>query len=239
LIASADVGRLDDPDLVRREYATLDRLERRRLGATASLSEPEEPLGTLLSAVAAARPQRVLDAGCGDGSIAALVAAPDVVCVDQSEASVAAARARGLHAAVADIAQLPFPSSSFDVVMSNWTLYHLADVDGGLREIKRVLHPGGRFVGAYNHPEHLAELWHAVGHVWRRVSFDAQTGEQVLRRHFQVVERRDTDGAVLWEDADALAVYLDAYREITGPLTPPRGPYPFRASRRNCVFVAY
>jgi SAM-dependent methyltransferase len=192
----------------------------------------------LLSAVAAARPQRVLDAGCGDGSIAALVAAPEVVCVDQSEASVAAARARGLDAGVADIAQLPFPSSSFDVVMSNWTLYHLADVDGGLREIARVLRPGGRFVGAYNHPDHLAELWQAVSQVWPSVSFDAHTGEQALRRHFQVVERHDTDGAVLWEDADAVAAYLDAYREITGPLTPPPGPYPFRASRRNCVFVA-
>jgi hypothetical protein len=33
--------------------------------------------------------------------------------------------------------------------------------------------------------------------------------------------------------------FLDAHRELAGrPLVAPDGPYPFRASRRNCVFIA-
>ena len=37
---------------------------------------------------------------------------------------------------------------------------------------------------------------------------------------------------------DELQAYLDAYVEFVGPQQPPDGPYPFRATRRNCVLVA-
>jgi SAM-dependent methyltransferase len=229
---------LDDRAFVSREYASLDRLERRRLDRTGWLRESGEPIDTLLAAIAEARPHRVLDAGCGSGALSALVAAPSVVCVDQSAAAVQAARARGLEALQADIEQLPYEDASFDVVMSNWTLYHLPDLNRGLREIARVLRPGGRLVGAYNRTGHLNELWQATNCEPPRNSFEGHNGTEALRRHFLVVERRDTGGEVLWETRDALTAYLDAYTEMLGPLEAPEGPYPFRASRRNCVFVA-
>jgi hypothetical protein len=50
--------------------------------------------------------------------------------------------------------------------------------------------------------------------------------------------RLDSTGEVLWQSRDELEAYLEAYGEIAGPLDAPEGPYPFRASRRNCVFVA-
>jgi hypothetical protein len=59
-----------------------------------------------------------------------------------------------------------------------------------------------------------------------------------LPEHFDRVERRDTEGEVLWEDRAALQSYLDAYSELLGDLTAPEGPFPFRARRRNCVLVA-
>lgn len=230
---------LDDPDLVAREYASLDRLERRRLDRTAWLRRGDEPIATVLSSIAEGRPRDVLDAGCGNGRTAALISAPRVVCVDLSTAAVEAARSRGLEALQADIEELPFEDASFDVVMSNWTLYHLPDLDRGLGEIARVLRPGGRLVGAYNRAGHLEELWRAVGHQWPPDTFDGENGGDVLRRHFKSVERRDTDGEVLWETRDVLAAYLDAFSELVGrPLTAPDRRYPFRASRRNCVFVA-
>src|SRR5438552_6875788 len=46
---------------------------------------------------AAARPGRVLDAGCGNAELAELIAAPEVVCVDASPAAVEQARSRGLR----------------------------------------------------------------------------------------------------------------------------------------------
>jgi SAM-dependent methyltransferase len=227
----------DDPELVAREYSSLDRFALRRLDRSGWL-RGSEPIPTLLAAVGEARPERILDVGCGDGALAALLTAPQVVCVDQSVAAVEAARARRLDASRADVRNLPFADASFDVVMCNWTLYHVADLDRALSEIARVCRPGGRFVGAYNLPGHLEEVWSAVGNRLPPDTFDGETGLAALGRHFDAVERRDTEGQVLWEDRDALQSYLDAYSELLGPLDAPRGPYPFRAGRRNCVLVA-
>lgn len=225
------------PGLVAREYASIDRLSCRRLDRTGWLRGTDE-VTALLSAVAEARPRRVLDAGCGDGGWAAMVAAPHVVCVDQSAAAVEAARSRGLEAHRARIEALPFEDGEFDLVMCNWVLYHLADLHLGLHELARVLRPGGRFVGAYGMPGHLNELWSVVEHRWPAGSFDGESGAEALARHFATVERRVTEGEVLWLSPEELQRYLDAYRELLGELSAPAGPYPFRATRRTCVLVA-
>jgi len=167
-----------------------------------------------------------------------MVAAPEVVCIDQAEAAVEAARARGLDARRAEIEALPFEEETFDVVMCNAVLYHLRDVERGLSELARVLRPGGRFVGVYTRPGHLAELWSAVGRRPAKQAFDGASGAELLAAHFAEVERRDTDGQVLWETREEVQTYLDAYRELVGPMRAPDGPYPFRAARLPCVFVA-
>ena len=229
---------MTDPHVVAKEYATLDRCALRRLDRTGWLRDAGEPIDTVLASLAEVRPRRVLDAGSGDGGIAALVAAPEVICLDRSQAAVDSARERGLDAVLGDIACLQFADAEFDAVMCNWTLYHLPDLDRGLFELARVLRPGGRMVGAYNMPDHLCELWSAVGREVTAESFTGQNGGQALARHFDRVARRDTGGDVLWESREALQEYLDAYLELAGPLTAPLAPYPFCARRRNCVFVA-
>ncbi len=92
--------------------------------------------------------------------------------------------------------------------------------------------------GFYGTPEHLTELWDAVGHQWPPDNFDSESGLEELGRHFARVEQRLTGGAVLWANRSDLQIYLDAYSEMVGPLEAPDGPYPFVASRRKCVFVA-
>jgi SAM-dependent methyltransferase len=232
------VRRISDPAIVSREYATTERLAARRLDRTAWLSG-EEPWHLALGAIAEARPGRVLDAACGTGDFAALVAAPEVVCVDISDAAVERARARGLRAEVADIERLPFADAEFDVVTCNWVLYHLSDLDAGVAEIARVLRPGGRFVGIYNHADHLAELWRLVADsVWGEDFFDCESGPAVLRRHFRQVECRDALGRAMWATREAAQSFLDAFAELAGPLAAPEGPYPLEATRRNCVLVA-
>jgi len=232
-------SRVDDVSYVRREYASLDRLEMRRLDRTAWLRFDElDEEQTLLAAIAEVRPRRILDVGCGGARVASTYTAPEVVCVDQSEAAVVAARERGLEAHVADAQALPFDDASFDVVTCSHTLYHLPDKDRVLAEFVRVLRPGGRFAGIYNAPQHLVELWQAVGAEWGRDDFDSESGLVLLRRHFARVERRMRGGAVLWIGRDDLQRYLDAYVELIGPLAAPDGPYPFVATRAKCVFVA-
>jgi GrpB-like predicted nucleotidyltransferase (UPF0157 family)/SAM-dependent methyltransferase len=230
------MSELDHPEIVAREYVTVDRLSQRRLDRTAWL-RGEEAWLLALQAIAAMRPRRVLDAGCGTGEFTELIAAPEVVAVDSSAAAVAAARARGLDARVADIQRLPFADAEFDVVTCNWVLYHLPDRERGLAELARVLRPGGRFVGLSDARDHLAELWRPLGDPWRH-AFGCERAPTELARHFARVERKDARAEATWETREALQAYLDAYRELLGPLKAPDGPYPFRAQRHNCILVA-
>ena len=42
----------------------------------------------------------------------------------------------------------------------------------------------------------------------------------------------------LWESRDDLQAFLDAFVEMMGPMVAPDGPYPFKVTRRNRVYVA-
>lgn len=95
---------------------------------------------------------RVLDVGCGTGddvrSIAALVGDDGFVAgTDSSHAMIAAARARGVPKPAAfytaSAAQLPFEDASFDAARAERVLQHVADPSAALRELRRVVRPGG------------------------------------------------------------------------------------------------
>ncbi|MDE8343421.1 MAG: class I SAM-dependent methyltransferase [Acidocella sp.] len=97
---------------------------------------------------------RVLDVGCGDGALACAVAllGADVTGTDPDPAMLAIARARAEKAGVhmtfleARVDQLPFADASFDVVTSVTVLCFVPDAADAVREMARVLRPGGRLV---------------------------------------------------------------------------------------------
>ncbi|MDG3002388.1 methyltransferase domain-containing protein [Paludisphaera mucosa] len=109
--------------------------------------------------------RRVLDVGCGLGEDAAALAklvAPDgaVVGVDGSRGMIEAARKRhgaveGLSFEVADAAALPFDDASFDACRIDRVLQHIADPAPVIREMARVLRPGGSLVAYDNDWETL------------------------------------------------------------------------------------
>lgn len=98
--------------------------------------------------------KRVLDAGCGDGtySIAAAERGARVTGVDMSADMLEAARARSAGRGVTvdwrqgDVLALPFPDSSFDLAIAIALLCLVSDPPGAVRELSRVLVPGGRLV---------------------------------------------------------------------------------------------
>jgi SAM-dependent methyltransferase len=143
-----------------------------------------------------------------------------------------------MHAILSDVQELPFADGAFDVAVASWMLYHVPDRARAIRELARVLKPAGRFVGCYNAPGHLGELWSLLDASPRAESFDAVSGPDELARVFTHVEVREATTAVLWESRQRLQAYLDAYRELYGPLAAPDVVYPFRATRRNVLLVA-
>ena len=82
---------------------------------------------------------------------------------------------------------LPFGDESFDVVAALWMLYHVADVDKALAQIRRVLRPGGLFVAVTNGDGHLADLRREAGGDAEVTGFSTQNGEAQLRAHFTEV----------------------------------------------------
>ncbi len=232
--------RLDDPELVRREYACEERLAAR----ISAYRWAEGPSGRDLAieAVAEAAPRRVLEVGCGQGELAERIpreAGCKVIALDQSERMVELARARGVEAIVGDVQALPFGDGEFDCALAGWMLYHVADVDRALSELARVLRPGGRLVAATNGRGHLRELHELLGMPRAEFAFSAENGEASLERLFTRIERRDASGWTRFPSRHEAQAYVESTMLLSRapqPLPPLEGPLPVR--RVSVVFVA-
>ena len=119
----------------------------------------------------------ILDVGCGGGrtieKLAALASNGSIYGVDYASGSVAASRARNaaliragrVDVQRASVSQLPFPANKFDLVTAVETQYYWPDLANDMREILRVLKPGGTLAviaetykkgGAYNRVQRSA-----------------------------------------------------------------------------------
>jgi len=87
----------------------------------------------------------VLDVGCGSGEQGAELVRRGwrVAGIDPSEQACAAASSRGVQAVVATLESAPFAPESFDAVVMNHSLEHVADPRDDLGRVFRLLRPGG------------------------------------------------------------------------------------------------
>ncbi|HKS67356.1 MAG TPA: class I SAM-dependent methyltransferase [Candidatus Acidoferrales bacterium] len=122
----------------------------------------------LLDQASLAPEQRVLDIGCGTGTLVALIKrlypAVDVVGLDPDPKALARAKTKSASAGASIQLdhgfsdELPYPDASFDRVFSSFMFHHLEaeSREQTVREVRRVLKPGGSF--------HLADFVHAGKH---------------------------------------------------------------------------
>ena len=104
---------------------------------------------------------RLLDVGCGTGWIADHFA--DYSGLDGSADAVAAATARGRNVQLHDVGEpLPFADASFDGVVLKDLLEHVADPVAVVREVLRVLVPGGRVFASS--PDAQRWVWNDYTH---------------------------------------------------------------------------
>ena len=144
----------------------------------------------------------VLEIGCGTGSIwigheEIVSGCGKLILTDLSEGMLEAAEKNlgereNMEYRKADIQSLPFMDESFDVVIANSMLYHVPDIEKGLREVRRVLKKGGVFYcatyGEHNFTDRLAQWFKLGGENFNpNHNFTMQNGKEKLSRSFEAV----------------------------------------------------
>ena len=186
--------------------------------------------------------RQALDVGCGNGAFLLPLArrlAPQeaiVIGLDLAEGSLGEARARvaveGLpvDCIIGDVEALPFDDRSFDLVLANYMLYHVPDLDQAIAELRRVLRPGGTLLAATNGQDHMSELWQLAelafihlgvspqkateaierGRAAGALSFRLETGAQCLRRSFTDVHLERYQDELHVTEVEPLVAYLSS-----------------------------
>jgi ubiquinone/menaquinone biosynthesis C-methylase UbiE len=134
--------------------------------------------------------KEVLEVGCGTGLIMRGLdgRAKRLVGVDISPGMLAEARRRGFDVFEGQAEKLPFADESFDLAYSFKVLAHVPDIELALREMARVLRPGGHLV---------AEFYNALSlrHLAKRLARPGKISE--ARTEAEMFTRWDTPKQVL------------------------------------------
>jgi ubiquinone/menaquinone biosynthesis C-methylase UbiE len=147
--------------------------------------------------------KRVLDYGCGSGYGTASVSdvCAQITGVDISTEAIAhaknhfnASNLSYLQIERAEVAPLPFPDSSFDVVLSFQVIEHVEDVSAYLREIERVLTPGGYVLIAT--PDRSSRLFpfQEPWNMWHLREYSQSQLYNILTQYFSNVNVRQMGG---------------------------------------------
>ncbi len=127
----------------------------------------QELAGPIFAMLAPKPGERILDLGCGDGTLTAEIraAGADVLGVDLSDELLAVARMKGLNVRKSDGHELDFVRE-FDAVFSNAALHWMRAPDLVIAGVARALKPRGRFVGelgGHGNVAAIATAMRAVG----------------------------------------------------------------------------
>lgn len=165
--------------------------------------------------------QRILDLGCGSGSLPALLAGLNVTGTDIDVAVLA--RNSNLPSACAESHRLPFADRSFDLVVSHHSLEHFHDVPGTIGEIGRVLRSEGRlFVTVPDGRSFSDRLYRFLlcggGHV-QRFTWESIVG---------AVESGTGLHLAGWKELSTSFIFVEKRNFLPAPRGPLRGPLPGR-----------
>jgi ArsR family transcriptional regulator len=123
------------------------------------------------------------DLGCGTGQLAATLApyVGRVVAVDHSRAMLAAARARlpgvtNVELRQGDLEALPIADAELDAAVMSLVLHYVPEPVDALREVRRVLKPGGRLLVVDMTPHAREEYRQTMGHLWPGFASEQMNG---------------------------------------------------------------
>lgn len=134
-----------------------------------------------------------------------------------------------------DAQTLPFPTGLFDIVMANHMLFHVPDLDKALKEVHRVLKPGGQVIAAtnsqFNQPEFeqlFRRTYGLLGAIGPDVepmkpvthNFYLEDAPRKLARYFFAVARYDFPSAFIFPSTQPVIDYINSTRALREPQLP-------------------
>ena len=112
---------------------------------------------------------------------------------------------------------IPRPDSSVDMIIANHVLFYASDIPKAIREIRRVLKPGGTFICSTYGPKHMKEISDMMKQFDDRIMLAAKdlyeifgktNGNEMLEQEFDSVEWRDYEDSLYVTDANDLIDYI-------------------------------
>ena len=217
------IGSSNDAEAVRTQYSTSNGLNT-RIAFHDMYSTNKYGYGNwILSNYEISEGAKVLEVGCGTANM--WVGHDDLIAkcklltlTDMSKGMLSTAREnigerKNVAYALADIQDIPFEDDSFDAVIANSMLYHVPNIECGIREVRRVLRNEGVFYcatyGENNFTDVLADWFELDGESFRpNHNFTMQNGEQKLKEAFTNVEAKFYEDSLHITNIDDLTDYL-------------------------------
>ncbi|MBQ9815333.1 MAG: class I SAM-dependent methyltransferase [Lachnospiraceae bacterium] len=217
------IGSSNDAESVRTQYSTSNGLNT-RIAFHDMYSTNKYGYGNwILSNYEISEGAKVLEVGCGTAKMWVghddLIAKCELLTLtDMSEGMLSTAREnigerKNVAYALADIQDIPFEDDSFDAVIANSMLYHVPNIECGIREVRRVLRNKGVFYcatyGENNFTDVLADWFELDGESFRpNHNFTMQNGEQKLKEVFTNVEANFYEDSLHITNIEDLTDYL-------------------------------
>lgn len=211
---------------------------------------------------------RILELGCGDGTLWTdnLSLLPEDLSITLSDIS--SGMLRDARRAIGssdtrfafrafDCKKIPYKDESFDLVIANHVLFYCDDIPAVLKEVRRVLAPGGRFLSSAYGKAHMQEVSQLVQDFDERIvlsadrlyeRFGRENGGKILEPFFQKIQWRSYEDFLLVQDAEPLISYvlschgnqnqyiLDRYKEFRA-FTAKKTEKGFRITKDAGVFL--
>ena len=204
------------------------------------VSDLGEPLLKLLNPTPG---ELILDLGCGDGALTEKIAALGsvVIGVDTSLAQLQAAQERRLSVAVINGEQLAL-KRRFAAVFTNAALHWMKQPERVVQGVANCLQPGGRFVATCYRDDNFSELWKLIdgrAEPPEPLTFNSESGADLLGKRFGRVERRDVEATLVFPTTASMREFVASTidRAHLAPQVPEIAE-PFRVTTHHAIFVA-